>query len=153
MGLRLNKQHHVSFLIENPRKISILFWLSFAEYHFFVTPLIIWFNSVVICFETEVTHEIWTAKNIVGLHTRLGRFWKTLYIQLFLGRPCICKSKKCHSSPQKSKPRAGACLEEASLDQSGIRPVKPWSVIGPDLLLQVKLRAWVLTSVLNYGTF
>ena len=84
---------------------------------------------------------------------RLGQFWKTLYIQLFLGRPCICKPKKCNSSTQKSKPRAGAWLEEASLDQSGIRRVQPWSVIGPDLLLQVKLRAWVLTSVVNYDTF
>ena len=26
-------------------------------------------------------------------------------------------------------------------------------MIGPDLLLQVKLRAWVLTSVVKYGTF
>ena len=53
--------------------------------------------------------------------TRLGQIWKTLYFQLFLGRPCICKPKKLHSSPQKSKPKPGACLEVGSLDQSQTR--------------------------------
>ena len=79
---------------------------------------------------------------------------KNLYIQLFLGRPCICKPKKCHSSPQKSKPRAGACLEVGRLDQSQIRILQArpcWALIGPNFHLQGKLRGWVLSSVMSYA--
>ena len=60
----------------------------------------------------------------------LGRFWDILYFQLFLGTPCIDMPKKCHSSTQKSKPRPGACLEEASVDQWETRfeLADPWLV-------------------------
>ena len=48
----------------------------------------------------------WTL-HYAHLIIRLGQILKTLYFQLFLGRPCICKPKKCHSSTQKSNPRPG----------------------------------------------
>ena len=72
----------------------------------------------------------WVLRFFKGLQGRLGRFGTPCSFQLFLGTPCIDMPKKCHSSTQKSKPRPGACLEEASVDQWETRfeLADPWLV-------------------------
>ena len=55
----------------------------------------------------------------------LGRFEKPCIIQLFLGRYLIDIHEKLHSSPQNSKTRAGAGLEDINMDQSEPRSDMP----------------------------
>ena len=59
------------------------------------------------------------------LSSRLGRFEKPCIIQLFLGRYLIDIHEKLHSSPQNSKTRAGAGLENINMDQSETRSDMP----------------------------
>ena len=61
----------------------------------------------------------------VLLPTRLGWFGKPYIIQLFLGRYLIDIYEKLHSSPQNSKTRAGAGLEDINMDQSEPRSDMP----------------------------
>ena len=71
----------------------------------------------------------------------MGQFGTPCSFQFIFGNT-LNKHKKLHSSPQKSKPRARACLEDESLDQL--------EKIGPNIHLEGKLRPWVLTSVMRY---
>ena len=93
------------------------------------------------------TNRVWYFKiNEFCMNARLGQIWKTLYFQLFLGRPCIYKPKKCHSSTQKSNPRPGAWLEEASLDQSEPSMASPglWLVQTSNFKASSGLGFWLL---------
>ena len=63
--------------------------------------------------------------SLAKMYIRLGWFGKPYIIQLFLGRYLIDIYEKLHSSPQNSKTRAGAGLEDINMDQSEPRSDMP----------------------------